>query len=414
MRYARVLARIGGVEGSVVEDVSVDADGAVVLHARPRARRASRCGVCGRRSPGYDRGAGRRRWRALDLGVVRCFVEADAPRVACKSHGVTTVQAPWARRGASHTRGFEDVAAWLSTQTSTTAITRLMRVSWPAVGQIIARVVGELQRRRGDQLDGLRRIGIDELSYRVGQRYITVVVDHDSGRLVWAREGRDRATVRAFFDALGAERTAKIEAISSDLGGWITRQVAASCPAAALCIDPFHVVRLATDALDEVRREVWNQARRAGDQKQAKWYKGARYAVWKNPENLTERQAAKLAEIQQTNRPLYRAYLLKEQLRGVFQADDADTAMVILKGWLAWASRSRLPSFVRLARTIRAHHAGIEATLRLGLTNARIEALNTTLRLIVRRAYGFHSAAALIALAMLTVGGLRPDLPGRG
>ena len=151
-----------------------------------------------------------------------------------------------------------------------------------------------------------------------------------------------------------------------------------------------------------------------GDQKQAKWYKGARYAVWKNPENLTERQAAKLAEIQQTNRPLCRAYLLKEQLRGVFQADDADTAMVILKkGWLAWASRSRLPSFVRLARTIRVHHAGIEATLRLGLTNARIEALNTTLRLIVRRAYGFHSAAPLIALAMLTLGGLRPDLPAR-
>jgi len=168
---------------------------------------------------------------------------------------------------------------------------RLMRVSWPAVGQIIARVVCKLEIKRGDQLDGLRRIGIDELSYRVGQRYITVVVDHDSGRLVWAQEGRDRATVRAFFDALGTERTSRIEAVSSDLGGWITHQVAASCPQAALCIDPFHVVALATDALDEVRREVWNDARRSGDQKQAKWYKNARYAIWKNPENLTERQA---------------------------------------------------------------------------------------------------------------------------
>ena len=132
MRFAWVLARIGGVEGSVGEEVSVDADGAVVLHARPRARRASCCGVCGRRSPGYERGVGRRRWRALDLGVVRCFVEADA----------------------SHTRAFEDVAGWLSTQTSTSVITRLMRVSWPAVGQIIARVVGEFQTRRGEQLDG--------------------------------------------------------------------------------------------------------------------------------------------------------------------------------------------------------------------------------------------------------------------
>ena len=410
---ARVLARIGGVEGGVVEDVSVDGDGAVVLHARPLARRASRCGRCGRRASGYDQGRGRRRWRSLDLGAVRCFIEADAPRVACRRHGVVTVAAPWARPGASHTRGFEDVAAWLATQTSTTAVTRLLRVSWPAVGRIIARVVSELEQTRGDQLSGLRRIGIDELSYRVGQRYITVVVNHDTGRLVWAREGRDRETVRAFFAALGTERTAQIEAVSSDLGSWITREVAASCPKAVLCIDPFHVVALATGALDSVRREVWNDARRAGDKQAAKWLKGARYAVWKNPENLTDRQRLKLAQIQQTNRRLYRAYLLKEQLRAVFHADDADAALVILKGWLGWASRSRLESFVRLARTIRAHRAGIEATLRLGLTNARIEAVNTTLRLIVRRAYGFHSAPALIALAMLTVGGLRPELPGR-
>ena len=413
MRFGSVLARIGGVEGGVVEDVSIDWDGAVVLHARPRARRAARCGVCGRRSPGYDRGAGRRRWRALDLGVVRCFVEADAPRVECRRHGVTRARVPWARRGASHTRAFEDTIGWLATQTSKTAICRLLRISWPAVGQIISRVVGELETTRPDRLDGLRRIGIDELSYRVGQRYITVVVDHDSGRLVWAHEGRDRATVQRFFDVLGTDRTGRIEAVSSDLGAWVTREVAASCPAAALCIDPFHVVRLATDALDVVRRETWNDARRAGDKQAAGCLKGARYAVWKNPENLTDRQRATLATIQQTNKRLYRAYLLKEQLRAVFHADSADAAMMILERWLAWARRSRLASFVKLARTIRDHRTGIEAALRLRLTNARIEAVNTTLRLIVRRAYGFHSATALIALAMLTCGGLRPDLPGR-
>ena len=116
--------------------------------------------------------------------------------------------------------------------------------------------MADLEATRPDRLEGLRQIGIDELSYRVGQRSITVVVDHDTGRLVWAREGRDRETVQAFFDLLGAERTSRIEAVSSDLGAWVTRQVAASCPDAALCIDPFHVVRLATDALDVVRRET--------------------------------------------------------------------------------------------------------------------------------------------------------------
>ena len=413
MRFGSVLARIGGVEGGVVEGVSIDEDGAVVVHARPRARRASRCGVCGRRASGYDRGAGRRRWRALDLGVVRCFIEADAPRVVCRRHGVRSAQVPWARHGSWHTRSFEDVVGWLATEASKTAICRLLRVSWPAVGQIISRVVADLEATRPDRLEGLRRIGIDELSYRVGQRSITVVVDHDTGRLVWAREGRDRETVQAFFDLLGAERTSRIEAVSSDLGAWVTRQVAASCPDAALCIDPFHVVRLATDALDVVRRETWNDARRAGDKQAAGWLKGARYAVWKNPENLTDRQRAKLATIQQTNKRLYRAYLLKEQLRAVFHADNAAAAIMILDAWLAWARRSRLASFVKLARTIRDHRTGIEAALRLRLTNARIEAVNTTLRLIVRRAYGFHSATALIALAMLTCGGLRPDLPGR-
>ncbi len=188
-------------------------------------------------------------------------------------------------------------------------------------------MVADPEATRPDRLEGPRRIGIDELSYRVGQRSITVVVDHDTGRLVWAREGRDRETVQAFFDLLGAERTSRIEAVSSDLGAWITRQVAASCPDAALCTDPFHVVRLATDALDVVRRETWNDARRAGDKQAAGWLKGARYAVWKNPENRTGRQRAKLATIQQTNKRLYRAYLLKEQLRAVFHADNAAAAI---------------------------------------------------------------------------------------
>ena len=413
MRYGSVFARICGVEGGVVEQVTIDEDGVVVVHARPRARAASRCGVCGRRAPGYDQGEGRRRWRALDLGAVRCFLEADAPRVACRRHGVVVARVPWARHGAWHTRSFEDVVGWLAAATAKTTICALMRISWPAVGRIISRVVAELDEARPDRLAGLRRIGIDELSYRVGQRYICVVVDHDTGRLVWAEEGRDKATVKRFFDLLGAERTSRIEAVSTDLGAWVTGAVAANAPEAVVCIDPFHVVRLATDALDVVRREVWNDARRSGDPTQARWLKGARYAVWKNPENLTERQQTKLAQIQQTNKRLYRAYLLKEQLRAVFAADTPEVALVILDQWLAWASRSRLPSFVKLARTIRAHRAGIEATLRLGLTNARVEALNTTLRLIVRRAYGFHSAAALIALAMLTCGGLRPSLPSR-
>ena len=170
------------------------------------------------------------------------------------------------------------------------------------------------------------------------------------------------------------------------------------------------MIQLATDALDEVRREVWNEARRAGQTALAKDLKGARFALWKNPENLTARQQAKLSDVQATNKALYRAYLLKEQLRQIYQLPPR-AAIALLERWLAWARRSRLPAFVKLARTITDQRAGILAAIEHGLSNARIEQVNTQIRLIARRAFGFHSAGALIALAMLTLAGLCPSLP---
>lgn len=188
--------------------------------------------------------------------------------------------------------------------------------------------------------------------------------------------------------------------------------VAARCKNAELCLDPFHVVQWATKALDEVRREVWNAARRNGQKARARELKNARFALWKNPEDLTERQAAKLADIAATNQRLYRAYLLKEQLRQVFALKGA-AGIALLDEWLKWARRCRIPSFVKLAKAITEHRAGIEAALTHGLSNARVESVNTKLRLLTRIAFGFRSPEALVALAMLDLGGLCPPLPGR-
>lgn len=171
-------------------------------------------------------------------------------------------------------------------------------------------------------------------------------------------------------------------------------------------------MKWATDALDEVRREVWNAARGAGDKALAKELKRARFALWKNPEDVTDRQRFRLAVIAKINRPLYRAYLLKEQLRQVFALKGA-AGIALLEAWLKWARRSQLPSFVKLAATITSYRAGIENALTYGLSNARVEAVNTRLRLITRIAFGFRSTDALIALAMLSLGGLCPPLPGR-
>ena len=412
MRSLTLWARLLGLVKAVVEGVDFDEDEeCVVVSVRPSKGAKRRCGRCGKRCPGYDQGEGRRRWRALDLGTIRAFLEADSPRVRCREHGVVTAQVPWARHGAGHTYAFDDSAAWLVTHCSKSAVRDLLRVAWRTVGSIVTRVVADAEAKT-DRFADLRRIGIDEISYKRGHKYLTVVVDHDSGVLLWAHPGRDQKTLEKFFDRLGVERCARITLVSADAAEWIANVVAKRCVNAELCMDPFHVVQWATKALDEVRREVWNAARRAGQKAVAKDLKGARYALWKNPEDLTARQGAKLASIAKTNKGLYRAYLLKEQLRQVFALKGAD-GVALLDAWLRWARRCRIPSFVKLAKSITAQRKGIEAGLLHGLSNARVESVNTKLRLLMRIAFGFRSPEALISLAMLDLGGLCPPLPGR-
>jgi transposase len=425
VRNARVWAGLLGLQKTVVERVEFDDQQQVmVVSVRPGRGQRRRCGLCRRRSPGYDQGAGRRRWRALDLGTVRAFVEADAPRVSCPQHGVVVAAVPWARHGAGHTLGFDQSVAWLATVCAKSAVTELMRIAWRTVGKVVARVWADTQ-ARVDLFDGLRRIGVDEISYRKGSKYLTVVVDHDTGRLVWAGEGADKAALATFFARLGPERCARITHISSDAAGWIRQSILEHCPQAIRCADPFHVVAWATDALDEQRRHAWNHARgttrgttRANNRNHrpsgaTKTLKHARWALWKNPGSLTERQREQLAWIAKTQPALHRAWALKEGLRTVFAIArrDPDEAIEALDRWISWARRCRLPQFVKLARSITRDRDPIIATITNQLSNALIESMNTKIRLIIRRGFGFHSADAIIALAMLTLGGHRPQLP---
>ncbi|MGH7692354.1 MAG: ISL3 family transposase [Candidatus Dormibacteria bacterium] len=413
MRSAKLWQRLLGVERTVVEAVVFDEEaGGVVASVRPRKGATRRCGVCSRRCPSYDRGEGRRRWRALDLGSVPVWLEADAPRVTCPTHEVVVVAFPWARHRARHTHAFEDQVAWLAAHCSRSAVEEVMRVAWRTVGAIVARVVADAH-GRADPLGGLRRIGIDEISYKKGHRYLIVIVDHDSGRLVWAAPGRDKATLNGFFDTLGKAGSARLKEVSADGAEWIADVVHSRCLNARMNMDAFHVVQWATEALDEVRREVWNDARRsAGDQALANELKGCRYALWKNPERLTGRQKGKLAWVAATNNRLYRAYLLKEELRLVIKLK-GDEGVALLAHWLAWAARCQIPAFVELGAKVRRHRRAIEESLRSGTSNALVESTNTKIRVLTRVAFGFRSPEALIAMAMLAVGGVCPELPGR-
>lgn len=414
MSQLRVWKRLLGVEHTVVERVELDGEGAgeaLVVAVRPTRSRRSRCSRCEKRCPGYDQGEGRRRWRAPDVGLIVCHLEADAPRVRCQEHGVVVAAVPWARAGARHTTAFEDTCAWLCAHAPASVVATYLRVAWRTVTAIVTRVVAD-RAGKTDRLDGLRRIGIDEIAHRKGQRYITVVICHETGRIVWAHEGRNQETMRLFFDELGKRRSWKLTHVSADGAEWIHTVVAERAMNARICLDPFHIAQWATKAVDEVRRQLAGELRVAGRADEAKSLNHSRWALLHNNYALSVDQRAKLATIAVTNKGLYRAYLLKEELIGLVRLKGY-AGHVLLKKWLSWAKRCRLEPFVKLARTIEHYKPYLENTLNCGLSNARSEATNVHLRVLTRRSYGFHSAEALIAMAMLTRGGLCPDLPGR-
>jgi transposase len=379
----------------------------VTVRLRRRRRVCARCGQTGRQLTIRDRRV--KRWRHLDLGSTRCVIECELRLLRCPDCRVVRAEpVPWARPGAHHTRDFEDVIAWLAQQMAKTPIAKLMRIGWDTVATIVERVVAE--HLDDSRLDGLVAIGCDEISYRRGQRYLTSVVDHKSGAIVWCSPGRNAQTLQAFFDELGPRRRRSIRAVSIDMSGSYAKAIRENVPGAEICFDPFHVVRLGQRAVDQVRRDEWNAHDRSRT-KTGKWIKGTRWSLLKAPDKQSVRQLALLGEVAQANNAMFRAFLMKEELRLLYQLEDPALAPAHLDAWLAWASRSRLRPFVKLARTIRRHRQGILAAIRLGLSNGRLEGLNSRIRLISHRSFGFHSAQPLIALVYLCCSGIVIDLP---
>ena len=402
MRVTAAFSLLLGLQGARVRAVRFESD-RVIVHVALRRRRLI-CPLCSFSTPHrHDIRPVDSAWRHLDLGIWRVEVRARLRRLVCPEHGVRTEAVAFARYRSDFTHDFERLVAWLATRTDKTTITRMLRIHWRTVGRIVARVCAdELDPGR---LDGLVEIGIDEVSWRKGHRYLTLVADHRRRQIVWGAEGASTTVADDFYEQLAPERAVQITAVSMDMGPGYAKSTRANAPQAVVCIDSFHVAKLGGDALDEVRREYWNELRLIGDRDAAKRFKDARWALLKRPENLTDRQTLTLRALKAAGGKVARAYELKEALRSIFapglSADDVDE---LLGRFCSRASRSRMPAFVRLAKTIRRHRDGILAAVRLGITNARAEALNNKVRLITRRAYGFHSANAVLALVMLTCG----------
>lgn len=410
MRVTTAFKRLLDLKGITVTAVEFR-EAEVRVGVRLRARRLS-CPRCSFTTMArYDQRGVDSWWRHLDLGCWRLVVRARLARLVCPEHGVVTEGVPFARPGSRFTRDFEDLVGWLATSMDKTALARLVRVDWDTTGRIIERVMGtELD---PDRLEDLFVAGVDEVSWRKGHSYLTLVSNHRTGRFVWGAPGKDTATLDTFFEQLGEERSAAITAMSMDMGAAFEKSARKPGHAtkAIICFDPFHVVQAATQALEKVRRGVWQDMRKL-DKDAAHRFKGARWALLKNPTDLNQDQAATLRRLRRRGGDLWRAYTLKEALRGIFAGDldEADVAM-LLDRFCSRASRSGLKPFVTLAKTIRKRREGILAAVRLGVNNARHEGLNRRARLIVNRAYGFHSAGAALGLIMLTLGPIQHVLP---
>ena len=406
MRVSTAFNKMLAIVGASVAAVTFAEEGVVVTLRRPRSKHRCPCGW--KTWSVYDRSV--RRWRHLDLGGARCFFQAEICRVDCRRcQRVRTEEVPWARPGARHTKDFQDVICWLAQRVDKTTITKLLRVSWEAVAKIVTDVVADTIDEA--RLEGLYRIGVDEVSYRKGHRYLTIVADHDrQGAVVWAGEGKDHTTLERFYDELGEERTARLQAVSLDMGGAYKLATDTKAPHATQCVDPFHLVKAANDALDQTRRWVWNLHRTLGSPR-APWWKHTRWALLKDEADLTEHQLGVLHTLRRRTSVLYRGWQLKEGIRDLYRLRWPSHAAEHLDWWLCWAQRCRIPAFVKLAKTVKANRERILAAVELGLSNSKLEGLNSKVRLINHRGYGHHSAAAVIAMIYLCCGGITVQLP---
>lgn len=252
VRVTAAFSSLLRLEGIRVRDVRFEPDRVVVEVALRRRRLI--CPECSFSTPHrHDIRPVDSDWRHLDLGVWRLEIRARLRRLVCPEHGVRTEQVPFARWDSNFTRDFEHLVGWLATRTDKTTITRQVRIHWRTVGRIVQRVCAD--ELDPDRLDGLFEIGIDEVSWRKGHRYLTLVADHRRRQIVWGAEGASALVADEFYEQLGPQRAARIEAVSMDMGPGYAKSTRAHAPQAIVCVDPFHVAKLGGDALDEVRRD---------------------------------------------------------------------------------------------------------------------------------------------------------------
>jgi transposase len=401
MRATTLINKVIGLQGFWAVSFEFRED-SLVIACRKRGKKGY-CPECGKRVRSfYDHHE--RSWRHLPLFGIQTFLRMTVRRVNCPRCGVKVEKVPWARHDSDFTRPFEDAVAWLLRQANQTAVAEWFGISWETVGHIAGRVVKEAL--DPERLKGLKAIGVDEFGFGHG-KVLTIVVNHETGGLIWAAEGRSADVLGQFFDLLGKDGRDRIRIVTMDMSAAYKKAVEEALKNAEIIYDPFHVTKLVIEALDDVRREEF----RDKSTLPRGILRRVIYALRKNPWNLKNEETTALREVTRANHRIYRGYLLKESLLKIYQYAYPAAAEKWVKKVLGWAARSRLKPFIRVAKTLRKHLPSILAYVREGFSNAILEATNRHLRLLNARAYGFRSAASLIAMAFLHRGNVNVQLP---
>lgn len=391
MRIKAILNRIEKHAGFVYERVQWEETGGeavIAVSVRPRTGSGAICSSCGHGAPGYDSLPARRFQYVPLWGIPVVFVYAMR-RVSCRGCGVKVESVPWATGKQRLTWSYTWFLARWARRLSWTEVARIFGTSWPTVFRAVDAAVE--WGRTWRSLDGIEAIGVDEVSWQRGHRYLTVVYEISTHcrRLLWVGLNREENTLRGFFDWLGPERAARIRFVCSDMWPPYLTVIAERIPGAIHVLDRFHIVQKMNTAIDQVRAQEAKQLKQRGA---APVLSHTRWCLLKRPARLTEKQHGRLADLLRLNLSTVRAYLLKEDFQLLWNYVSPYWAGRFLDGWCTRALRSRIEPMKKIARSMRTHRALILNWFRArGLISAgAVEGFNNKLKLVTKRSYGFR------------------------
>lgn len=362
------------------------------VHVDRLGRRLLRCGLCGLRCREVHSVRKEREWRDLSMRKLPLLLCYRPRRVKCPRCGVRVEDFPWAEPWARVTTALANAVAVLARELSWQGTAREYGLNWKSVATIVKRAVRYGLRHR--KRPPLHLLGIDEVSRRKGQVYLTVIYDLERRVLLWVGEDRSEDTVRKFFhEAMGQRRCRTLRVVCMDMWAPYRNVVREQAPSAQILFDRFHIVKHLNEAVDEVRRGLW---RRLSAQERTT-FKGTRWLLLKNPWNLNDTQRERLSTLVRWNSPLVRAWYLKEAFQLFWTYQQPKRAQEHLAKWMRSAMRSKLEPFNKFVCLLRSHLDGILAWTRSRVSNGAVEGMNNKIKSISHRSFGFRSPKTFIA-----------------